>query len=271
MKRKSLDVVETITDDPRRAEITLKAVTTIATDEGTFEAVISTEGIDREKDVVSAAGMVAALRKWNRPIPLSWNHSITAEDIFGNIDSQTAREVASDVAEVAVKGQVDLDSKVGAEAWRSFKSRSIGFSFGYMILASTKRAGGGRHITELDIFEVTATPTPMNNGTRVLSTKAIEDQLRGELQEVKARLEKVEKALEDQEKQEDVTDKETKSRSVDPLQDQAMKTALGVLSDGAQAPEVVEEEPKREPEDPETLRKASHDLMVSVLSGAEVS
>lgn len=167
MLHKSLDGADTA----RRAHMTLKAVTT-TTDQGLFESVISTESVDREKDIVSAAGMVAALQKWNRPIPLSWNHSTKAEDIFGNVDSQTARAVAR---EVVVNGQVDLGSAVGAEAWRSFKSRSVGFSFGYLILASTKRAGGGRHISELDIFEITATPTPMNNDTRVLSTKGVED------------------------------------------------------------------------------------------------
>jgi hypothetical protein len=66
-------------------------------------------------------------------------------------------------------------STVGKEAWRSFKSRAIGFSFGYLIPDGgfTPRPGGGRLITALDVFEVTATPTPMNNDTRVLSTKGI--------------------------------------------------------------------------------------------------
>ena len=36
--------------------------------------------------------------------------------------------------EVIVQGKVDLESKVGEEAWRSFKSRTVGFSFGYLIL-----------------------------------------------------------------------------------------------------------------------------------------
>jgi hypothetical protein len=40
---------------------------------------------------------------------------------------------------------------------------------------AAKRADGVREIHRLDVFEVTATPTPMNNGTRVLSTKAVED------------------------------------------------------------------------------------------------
>jgi HK97 family phage prohead protease len=149
----------------------LKAVTSVVTDEGEFTAVISTQTVDREKDVVEPAAMVGALRKWNRPIPLAWNHQTDAESIFGSIDPQSVTEV---YGEVVAAGEVDLDSKVGREAWRSFKKRTIGFSFGYLVPegGAVKRRGGGRHIIALDVFEVTATPAPMNNDTRVLSTKA---------------------------------------------------------------------------------------------------
>jgi HK97 family phage prohead protease len=151
----------------------LKATTTTTTDLGDFQAVISTEAVDRAKDIVSAAAMVTALRKWNRPVPLAWNHRTDAADIFGAIDPQTVKEVNG---EVVAGGNVDLDSDVGREAWRSFKSRAIGFSFGYLIPdgGATPRPGGGRHITQLDVFEITATPTPMNNATRVLDTKALD-------------------------------------------------------------------------------------------------
>jgi HK97 family phage prohead protease len=150
----------------------LKVAPTTTTDLGEFEAVISTESVDREKDVVSADGMVRALHKWNRPVPLSWNHSTKAEDIVGHVNPQSARNVNG---EVVINGNVDLASAQGGEAWRSFKSGSVGFSFGYLIPdgGSTDRKGGGRSISELDVFEVTATPTPMNNDTRVLSVKAM--------------------------------------------------------------------------------------------------
>lgn len=153
--------------------LTLKAAVTTATDQGLFEAVISTETVDREKDVVQAQAMVSALTKWNRPIPLAWNHSTSAADIIGHIDPAS---VKAENGEVVAGGQVDLESAVGMEAWRSFKSRTVGFSFGYLIPdgGSSKRAGGGRDISELDVFEVSATPTPMNNDTRVLSTKQVD-------------------------------------------------------------------------------------------------
>jgi HK97 family phage prohead protease len=152
----------------------LKVAPTTTTDLGEFEAVISTESVDREKDIVSADAMVTALHKWNRPVPLSWNHSTMPEDIFGHVDPQSARNVNG---EVVVNGKADLESTVGIEAWRSFKNGTVGFSFGYLIPdgGSTKRRGGGRSITELDVFEITATPTPMNNDTRVLAIKAMSD------------------------------------------------------------------------------------------------
>lgn len=149
----------------------LKAVTT-ATDQGHFTAVISAASIDREKDIVDPGGMVRALQKWvptGKNIPLAWNHSTAPEHQIGYIDPKTAREVKG---EVVADGWIDQNTPSGEHAWRQVKAGTLGFSFGYLTLASTKRQGGGRLLTELDVFEVTATPTPMNNDTRVLSWKA---------------------------------------------------------------------------------------------------
>ncbi len=263
----------------------LKA-TAVVTDEGVFTAVISTAGVDREKDIVDAPAMVAALRKWNRPIPLAWNHSTSAKDIFGTIDQQT---VEAQGAEVVATGQVDLASEVGKEAWRSFKSRTIGFSFGYMILAATERKGGGRHITELDVFEVTATPTPMNNETRVLSTKTVLEVptvpgdvpamsplivtettgLTQELQETKALLAKATEELEALRKAE-VTDKEPVARSVDPLRKQAEAVALEFASGGRSLRKPPRTVPPRR-QDPELslddLKRRMRDEILIHLSG----
>jgi HK97 family phage prohead protease len=155
--------------------LALKAVAFTITDDGVFEAVISTQSVDREKDIVEPSAMVDALRKWNRAIPLSWNHSTDPWSVFGSINPQSVKEVDG---EVVAAGEVDLESSVGREAWRSFKNRTVGFSFGYMIPegGATNLPDGGRHITELDVLEVTATPTPMNNDTRVLSTKAVAEE-----------------------------------------------------------------------------------------------
>jgi HK97 family phage prohead protease len=179
-------------------DLTVKAVTTPTTDLGVFEAVVSTESEDREKDVISAAAMVKALRKWTRPIPLTWHHSTKAEDVFGHIEPMTAREADG---EVVAGGQVDLNSSTGQEAWRLMKARTLGFSFHAMIPegGAEKRKGGGLYITELDVIEVTGTITPMNADTRVLATKGFEDPA--------VLIEALEKALEHAEIEQDFKDR----------------------------------------------------------------
>jgi hypothetical protein len=157
----------------------LKATTT-ATDQGLFEAVISTSGVDRERDVVDPEGMVRALRKWvpgGKKLPLAWNHSAKAEDQIGWIDPSSARAAGG---EVLASGWIDQSTEVGAHAWRLVKAGTLGFSFGYLALKGEPRKGGGKHITELDVFEITATPTPMNNETRVVSFKQMADDAEAE-------------------------------------------------------------------------------------------
>lgn len=242
--------------------LTLKAVTT-ATDQGTFEAVISAESVDREKDIVDAPAMVEALRKWNRPIPLSWDHSTDAKDIFGSIDPESVREVDG---EVVVTGQVDLESEVGKEAWRSFKSRTIGFSFGYLIPeggASIK--GDTRHITAIDVFEVTATPTPMNNDTRVLSTKAMEEAAEQTETSGEEPADEKSVAIEDAADEEP---KPAKSHAQDPLRRRSLGYSLDVLSDGLS--KRTPPQPKEEPEpvpvpDRNEVKRLSREAMLDVL------
>jgi HK97 family phage prohead protease len=147
------------------------AASALDTDLGTFEAVISTATIDREKDIVEPKAMVAALQAWvptGKKLPLAWNHSTDPADQIGHIDPASAKAVDN---EVVVQGWIDQGTDRGAEAWRLVKSGTLGFSFGYLITEGEERKGGGRHITGLDVFEVTATTTPMNNDTRITSWK----------------------------------------------------------------------------------------------------
>ena len=149
---------------------------TTTKDQGIFTAVISASSVDREKDVVDPDGMVRALKRWTstgKNIPLAWNHSGDADQQIGYVDPASAKAVNG---EVQVSGFIDQSSAVGADAWRQVKLGTLGFSFGYLVPdgGAIKRSGGGRNIMELDVFEVTATPTPMNNDTRVLAYKSAE-------------------------------------------------------------------------------------------------
>jgi Caudovirus prohead serine protease len=67
------------------------------------------------------------------------------------------------------------DDELGRKVWRQLKANRLGFSFGYVTTRSKKRADGGLDLLELDLYEVSATPSPMNNRTRVLSTKGASD------------------------------------------------------------------------------------------------
>jgi hypothetical protein len=114
------------------ARILLKA-TAVTADQGEFEAVISSETIDREKDVVDANGLVAALGRWipsGKKIPLHWNHSSDPEDIVGWVDPASAMNTGD---EVSVTGWVDRSTDRGAHVWRLIKSGVASFSFGYLI------------------------------------------------------------------------------------------------------------------------------------------
>jgi HK97 family phage prohead protease len=242
-----------------RGHFTMKAVATV-TDQGVFEAVISTATIDREKDIVEPSAMVEALQKWNRPIPLAWNHSTAAEDIIGHIDPQSAHEADS---EVVADGRVDLESKRGAEAWRSFKSGTIGFSYGYLVPEGgfTERKGGGKHITELDVFEVTATPTPMNNDTRVLAVKAMEDRVTA----LEKRITELEGFVEEMESLKQAG--RTADEPVDPLREASRRAVAEVRLDGV--PErkspPKQEEPRPETPSIEELRSQFRELTLQLL------
>jgi HK97 family phage prohead protease len=240
--------------------LTLKAVTTQVTDQGVFEAVISTATIDREKDIVEPSAMVEALKKWNRPIPLAWNHSTDPEDIIGSVEPMTVREVDR---EVVVGGTVDLESKKGSEAWRSFKSGTVGFSYGYLIPegGAKAREGGGKHIHELDVFEITATPTPMNNDTRVLAVKAMEDRVDA----LETRIQELEGSIEGLE-----TSAASSAKSVDPLLEASRQAVRDIRLDGIPERKSPPDkpEPSSEPPSEASLRDEFRDVMMRQIRGS---
>jgi HK97 family phage prohead protease len=147
----------------------------VITDRGVFEALVSTPAEDREKDMVATGAFATTIAHWKssgKVIPLAWNHGTAPEDLVGHVDPAQMHEGPKGLT---VGGKVDLDTERGQQVWRLLKSGSLGFSFGYLITDSVDRPGGGRRITGLDLFEISATSVPMNSGTRVISTKSVDD------------------------------------------------------------------------------------------------
>jgi HK97 family phage prohead protease len=259
----------------------LKAATTATTDQGEFTAIAAAYSVDRVKDRIIPGAFKGTIERWQasgKRIPLHWNHEGDAKSIIGSIDPATARETKDGLY---VEGRMDIaDSETAKEAWRSVKNGAMSLSFGYMVEKSRKASGGVTDLLAIDLFEVSIVPAPANADTRILSVKGVQEDvdhladeqtdLVKELQEVKDRLAKAEKALEDLTKDADET--EPLEGVVDPLRDSAQKLALDIRSGGLsskpprieQAPEPVRQEPEMNPVD---LRKHSRDLMIQVLSG----
>lgn len=153
---------------------TLAAETETTTDRGLFRALVSTGAPDREGDVVMPGAFAETIKRWRasgKMLPLAWDHSTKAEDLIGIIDPRQMEETGDGLI---VGGKVDLESARGREAWRALKSGSIGFSIGFLAQRSRPRRGKGRDLLQLDLFEISATATPMVFESRVLDTKAAE-------------------------------------------------------------------------------------------------
>jgi uncharacterized protein len=117
--------------------------------------------------------------KWQsvgRLVPLHWNHR--GDDIVGHVDPAQMVETRDGLE---VSGRVDLDTERGRGVWRQIKADRVGFSFGFLATRSGKRSDGSRELLEVDVYEVSVTPSPMNNRTRVLDTKSATTETRHDL------------------------------------------------------------------------------------------
>lgn len=155
--------------------LAVKAATTPITDEGTFEALASVFGTsDRTNDVVMPGAFTQSIRAWRatgKMVPIHWDHRSDAADIIGVADPKRMRETDQGLV---VAGKIDLETERGREVWRLVKSNSLGVSFGYLTVRERKGNKGERLLEQLDLFEVSLTPSPMHPDARVLSWKSID-------------------------------------------------------------------------------------------------
>lgn len=148
------------------------AATQTTDDLGLFTALVSVFGnTDRGGDAVQPGAFSRSISEWKaaaRRVPLHYNHD--PDEIIGDID-----EMWESDAGLEVSGRVDLDDELGRKVWKSLKRGRIAFSFGFLTVKSRERPDGVKELLELDIFEVSVTASPMNNMTRVLSTKSMDE------------------------------------------------------------------------------------------------
>jgi uncharacterized protein len=174
LDERTLSRVHAITKGQKMLHKTMKATAT-ASDLGEFEALVSTSATDREGESIQHGAFGASIEKWRKSgkvVPLHWDHGSDPEDIVGYVDPFAMREERRGLV---VAGKVDLDTDRGRQVWRLMRANSIGFSFGFLMDDARTRSDGVREIRSVDVFEISVTPRPANDGTRVLDLKSIDE------------------------------------------------------------------------------------------------
>lgn len=152
---------------------TISATATTTTDQGVFKAIAATHDLDRQGEQIARGAFKATIQRWQasaKTVPLHWDHQTSPEDLIGYVDPNEMHETKQGLI---VGGKVDLETERGAQAWRAMKSGSMGLSFGY--LSDSHEEGGVRVIDTIDLFEVSVTPHPVNDQTKILSLKGMQD------------------------------------------------------------------------------------------------
>lgn len=238
-------------------------------DAGTFEATVSVfNNVDRGGDRVLPGAFEKTLAQWEAsgdPIPVIFNHDWGTPDAHIGV-VEKAIETSQGLL---VKGRLDVeDNPVARQVHRLMQRRSLKeFSFGYSVPKGGERRAkdGANDLVQIDLVEVGPTLKGMNPATELHSVKsaleaASSEAVQKELRDVKARLEMLEKALEDRKA-------EPVQVSVDPLQEKARAIVMDVLAEGSKPPATVtQEQPPRPDIEPDELKRRSRDLIVQLLS-----
>jgi HK97 family phage prohead protease len=174
-REKLSQIDEAIEDKPRMEHKTVEASARPTTDLGEFSAIAAAYSVDRVKDRIVPGAFAQTIARWRasgKQVPLHWNHGSKAHDVIGSVDPGSMREIREGLY---VRGRLDLDnSKVAREAWRSMKSNALSLSFGYLATDQKRGSDGVNLLREIDLYEVSLTPTPANPDTRFLELKSID-------------------------------------------------------------------------------------------------
>jgi uncharacterized protein len=156
----------------RHLKITAAALTK-AQGEGEFvgyAATFDTEP-DLQGDIIAPRAFVQSIRDWKARgamPPLLWNHEWdTPATVLGVVT-----DMVEDSRGLLVTGQLDLTHEPAEAVYRAMKSgRITAFSFAFAIIAEHKD-GEVNVLDELDVLDITVTPSPANLNARLVSIKA---------------------------------------------------------------------------------------------------
>jgi uncharacterized protein len=138
---------------------------------GTFEGLAAVYGnVDAVGDKIEPGAFARSLQQRGREIPILWSHDPANPVGLG--------ELTDTPAGLKIVGTLDLDVLAGREAYSRLKKRIVrGLSIGFRTVAD-KIIDGVRHLTELELFEVSLTALPANELARVTAVKGSINTLR---------------------------------------------------------------------------------------------
>jgi HK97 family phage prohead protease len=172
LDERDLALIHTTTEDAMQHK-TVAAQATRA-DRGHFSAIAACWTLDRANEQIQPGAFKRTIDRWQRSmrqIPLHYEHKSDPAFVIGTVSPASMRETREGLF---CEGKLGLDeSEVAREVWRSMKADALALSFGFLTVKSFDRADGVRELIEIDLFEVSVTPAPMNDDTRFLSLKAM--------------------------------------------------------------------------------------------------
>ncbi len=114
-------------------------------------------------DEVAPGAFAASLARRGASVKLLWQHDATQP--IGVWDT-----IVEDARGLKVAGRLLAEVRRGAEAAALLRAGAVdGLSIGYRATKATRRAGGGRRLTEIELWEISLVTFPMLSGARAHS------------------------------------------------------------------------------------------------------
>lgn len=146
-------------------QLELKAIT----DEGTFTGFASVYDIvDSDNDIIKSGAFAESLGR--RKVKMLWQHR--QDKPIGIFTS-----VKENGGTLEVEGQLNLKTKLGAEAYELLKQGAIdGLSVGFMTKESEyDKERGVRVITKADLYETSLVTFPANEAAKIFAVKSFNE------------------------------------------------------------------------------------------------